>query len=90
MTNPAKTVTTPKGSATSLAALTVSDSVGIGADAPNAIMVTTAGVYRIIAKDDSASVDVYCAAGVPIALSPKQIKATGSVASTGVVGLYSK
>lgn len=89
MTNPAKTGTSPKGSATALRTLTMHDTNGIGADAPNAIIVGTTGTYRVYAKDDVASVDVYCVAGVVIPISPARILLTGSAAGP-VVGLYSK
>lgn len=89
MSNPSKTPTTPKGSASALRTLTMHDTNGIGFDPPNAIVVGTAGTYRVYGQDDSASVDIYCSAGVAIPISPKRILVTGSAAGP-VVGLYSK
>lgn len=66
--------------------ITPNDSTDLS-EMPRFIMVTTAGNITFDLKDDSTGTNniVYCAAGVPIPLVTKRIRATGTTA-TGIVG----
>lgn len=50
-------------------------------------MVAAAGNVSVVAADDTTPVTVYVAAGVPIPIEVKQVRATGTTA-TGIVGIY--
>lgn len=70
-------------------AVTASDSVDfLDTDKGcRALVVTTAGAYKITTDQDE-DVTIQIAAGVPFPIKAKRVWSTGSVSTSGIVALY--
>lgn len=73
---------------TKAALVTVSDTVAIATGPTRGLMVTTAGPYTILLKDDAAAVVMTLAAGVIYPISARRVNLTSAASANGIVAYY--